>query len=59
MNTQQIHNMIANTIDAHKRTLLDRLRNGVELELAVAQFFSELSLAFDRIIASTRQRGKP
>ena len=48
---QELSNAIGNAVGEHKRCLLNRIKAGADLETAMAQFFAELSLAFDRIVA--------
>lgn len=50
MSTQHLHNKIGNAIGECKRRLFDRLKNGADLEDAIAQFVGELRLALDSIV---------
>lgn len=50
MNEQHLHNKIGNQIGEAKRRLFDRLKNGADLETAIAQFVGELRLALAEIV---------
>lgn len=49
---RHLHAQIGDAISGCKKKLFFRLKDGADLATAVAQFFCELSAAFDRIIAS-------
>lgn len=59
MSEQHLHSLIGKAISEHKKMLYSRLTAGSDLETAVAQFFAELSLAFDQIIADVKSKGGP
>lgn len=48
---QHINNAIGNAIGECKKRLLDRLKQGQDLELAIDQFLVELRLAFNIVEA--------
>lgn len=47
--TQHLHNKIGNAIGECKKRLLDRLREGANIDDALAQFFGELTLALETV----------
>jgi hypothetical protein len=52
MSNQHLHNKIGNVIGECKRQLFNRLKAGADIETALAQFFCELNLRLDRIVAN-------
>ena len=49
---QELSNAIGNAVGECKRAMLDRLKAGADLADVMAQFFAELNVRFDAIIAA-------
>lgn len=54
MSEQTVSNKIGNLVGTTKRRLLDRLKDGIPLEDAVALFIAELRLALEQIITESK-----
>lgn len=59
MSQQHLHGKIGDAIRVCKKTLFKRLKDGADLQTAIAQFFCELSEAFDQIVAAVKSKGDP
>ena len=53
--SQPLSNKLGNAIGECKRRMLDRVKQGLDLETAIVNFFSELRLEMDRILVSLRR----